>query len=60
MNPQNQRRDVVFFWMRIHHTDYDKYRMQGTEREIACEAVRNKAGHICPEWQGPFDLPEAP
>ena len=52
--------EVEFSWIRIHHTEYDEYRMLGTERGLACEAVRDEANRVFREWQGPFDLPEAP
>lgn len=47
-------------WIRIHHTDYDKLRMQGKEREAACEAVRDDADSVFREWQGSFESPDAP
>ena len=53
-------RKVVFSWIRLHHTDYDKLRMQGKEREAACEAVRDEADSVFREWQGSFESPDAP
>ena len=52
--------EVVFSWVRVHHTGYDKHRMEGMERETACDAVRSEAARVVRKWQGPLDWPEGP
>ena len=52
--------EVVFSWVRVHHTGYDKRRMEGMERETARDAVRSEAGRVVRKWQGPLDWPEGP